>query len=911
MKNLKKVLALVVALTMVLGTVAFAGYTDVAEDSSEYTAVSTLSSLGILTGYEDGSFNPTGDITRAEFCAVVCRALGAKVSGSAVTGFSDVPADHWASAYISYVAGLGIVNGMGDGTFAPDANVTFEQAVKMLVVALGFEPMAAQKGGYPTGYMVVANTYGITEAISAVQDAPASRAIVSQLVYNALDVPMMDQTGFGTQINFEILDGSNGKLYKTLLTGLDVTKLDGSVVNTSIIGTVTEEGYVDFKITDDYDSDDFAVGQTKTFAVAEGVDAEGYFGFASTVFVKELAKNKYEIIAIMPGADSQTLDLGIEEVFVINQTGADYVEYYTDADHYDTKKAYVADSAGVYYNNASSSLTTLATKIGSVNDIEIKLVENTGDNKYDVVIVKEYTYDRVDSVDAAKGRIEGISNRFVFDFEDEDKLITIVDKNGDAIGLEDFAEDDVIAFISNNGNGRTYSWIEVINLGQSAVEGTIDELETGAVYVDGAKYEKATMDTINLGDEGTFFLTRTGKIFDFEKSASVAGNYGYILGTALASNGGWESAWEVKILTKDNEVETFKVKDEFDIFDAAGNLIAADIDQAATSAGLVSALDITVNSAAGAFKTNVANRLITYKLDAEGLIREIHKVNVSGFQTGNYNADAEKLFTAIETDALIFNVSGARDTSAYVTNIDSLIDDNYYEGYYITNADGDKDCLVITLGGSPIDYTQDIAVVTSVTTTKVNNEDAKKVRYYVSGEDTIKELIIMNDSTVSEPATGTTYASVKEGSLLMFTDDGNGTAAAYAVLANIDTTANANSAGQDPIALNTALVAEIHSDANIDTQIVTGYIKADDKVSKGTKITAGDNSEYVILGSSNTYTLDLAASKFRAFVGEWDALEVDSKTDLVDSTKGYYFVAKIVDDKVADFVTYGKVFQID
>ena len=71
MKNLKKVLALVVALTMVLGTVGFAAYTDVAEDAGEYTAVSTLSSLGILTGYEDGSFKPDGDITRAEFAAVV------------------------------------------------------------------------------------------------------------------------------------------------------------------------------------------------------------------------------------------------------------------------------------------------------------------------------------------------------------------------------------------------------------------------------------------------------------------------------------------------------------------------------------------------------------------------------------------------------------------------------------------------------------------------------------------------------------------------------------------------------------------------------------------------------------------------------------------------------------------------
>ena len=247
MKNLKKVLALVVALTMVLGTVGFAAYTDVAEDAGEYTAVSTLSSLGILTGYEDGSFKPDGDITRAEFAAVVCRALGAKVSGSAVTGFTDVAADHWASAYIAYCAGAGLVNGMGDGTFAPSANVTVEQAVKMLVVALGYEPMATAKGGYPTGYMVVANTNGITEGVAAAQTAAATRAIVSQLVYNALDVPMMVQDGFGTQVSFKVADGEgDNPAYQSLLTGLDVAKLEGVVIYTPIIGgaNATDAGYV-------------------------------------------------------------------------------------------------------------------------------------------------------------------------------------------------------------------------------------------------------------------------------------------------------------------------------------------------------------------------------------------------------------------------------------------------------------------------------------------------------------------------------------------------------------------------------------------------------------------------------------------------------------------------------------------
>ena len=141
MKNLKKVLALVVALTMVLGTVAFASFTDVTAEADSFTAVQTLSSLEILNGYEDGTFKPEGDITRAEFCAVVCRALGLEGSANGAKGatqFTDVAADHWASGYINLAAGQKIVNGYGDGKFGPEDNVTYEQAVKMLVVALGF-----------------------------------------------------------------------------------------------------------------------------------------------------------------------------------------------------------------------------------------------------------------------------------------------------------------------------------------------------------------------------------------------------------------------------------------------------------------------------------------------------------------------------------------------------------------------------------------------------------------------------------------------------------------------------------------------------------------------------------------------------------------------------------------------------
>ena len=532
MKNLKKVLALVVALTMVLGTVGFAAYTDVAEDAGEYTAVSTLSSLSILTGYEDGSFKPDGDITRAEFATVVCRALGAKVSGSAVTGFTDVPADHWASAYIAYCAGAGIVNGMGDGTFAPSANVTVEQAVKMLVVALGYEPMAAAKGGYPTGYMVVANTNGITEGVAAAQTAAATRGAVAQLVYNALDVPMMVQDGFGTQVSFKVADGEgDNPAYQSLLTGLDVAKLEGSVVGTAIIdapGSVDlESGKVMYRFTEANDDEYFedllkkaypTLYVDKEFDIAEGVDADAYFGYASVVFVRELTRNKYEIIAIMPGEDSETVELGIEDIDLV-ATSAGEIDYYTDANKYDTKTLKLDAGYELYWNyGQAKTISDLATKVGTPADIEITLIENNGNNKYDFVIVKEYTYDRVETVEAEKDRFDAANGSYAFDFEDDTKVISIVDKNGDPMDLADFAEDDVIAVISDAvglNPGKNYNWIEVINLGQNVVTGTVGEQNADSVYVDGTEYG-FIVGGIKLGDEGTFFLTRTGKIFDYE-----------------------------------------------------------------------------------------------------------------------------------------------------------------------------------------------------------------------------------------------------------------------------------------------------------------------------------------------------------------------------------------------------------
>ncbi|NLB81924.1 MAG: S-layer homology domain-containing protein [Clostridiaceae bacterium] len=128
MKNLRKALAVVIALTMVMSTVAFAAvFSDVADDASYAEAIELGAAINLFTGYEDGTFKPEGDITRAEFAAIIVRMLGQEAQADGATGttdFADVPSTHWAAGYINIVSNLGIVNGYGDGNFGPEDNVT-------------------------------------------------------------------------------------------------------------------------------------------------------------------------------------------------------------------------------------------------------------------------------------------------------------------------------------------------------------------------------------------------------------------------------------------------------------------------------------------------------------------------------------------------------------------------------------------------------------------------------------------------------------------------------------------------------------------------------------------------------------------------------------------------------------------
>ena len=172
-------------------------FNDVESNDWAFEYITELSNRGVINGYDENGtklFKPEGGITRAEFAAIITRAMGIADTVGGASPFTDVPETHWAVKNIIASTDRGITNGMGDGTFHPDDNVTYEQAIKMVVCAMNYTLSAEAAGGWPNGYFDQGAIMGLTKNVGTgtLRTAPAPRGVVAQIMYNALDIIVAD-----------------------------------------------------------------------------------------------------------------------------------------------------------------------------------------------------------------------------------------------------------------------------------------------------------------------------------------------------------------------------------------------------------------------------------------------------------------------------------------------------------------------------------------------------------------------------------------------------------------------------------------------------------------------------------------------------------------------------------------------
>ena len=197
--------ALMAALAVPAGA-ANSSFTDV-KDAATSVNADVLRLMGVVDGVGGNTFNPNGNLTRAEFCAMVVKFMqkGDQVPVHATrTIFSDVTAEHWGLGYVNLAASLTVkdgekevplISGVGDGRFEPDAKITLAQAATILIRVLGYS--SEQAGAvWPQSYMNLAKSIGLTDNIAAGIYDNLTRAQAAQLFVNALACKMGDGSDY-------------------------------------------------------------------------------------------------------------------------------------------------------------------------------------------------------------------------------------------------------------------------------------------------------------------------------------------------------------------------------------------------------------------------------------------------------------------------------------------------------------------------------------------------------------------------------------------------------------------------------------------------------------------------------------------------------------------------------------------
>ncbi len=172
-------------------------FPDVPTDHSNFAAIEDMKKRNLMIGYEDGKFLPDGIVTRAEYTKILVEKNGgiADVPDGVKTGFSDVDTNppHWAYKYIYKGVQKGYIAGMGDGTFAPGATITYEQAMKLTVCFIGKETAAKAKVTtlvplWPNAYVLTGEQLGLNTNTILSMGQLVSRAYTAQIIFNSIKV---------------------------------------------------------------------------------------------------------------------------------------------------------------------------------------------------------------------------------------------------------------------------------------------------------------------------------------------------------------------------------------------------------------------------------------------------------------------------------------------------------------------------------------------------------------------------------------------------------------------------------------------------------------------------------------------------------------------------------------------------
>ncbi|MCD8391537.1 MAG: S-layer homology domain-containing protein [Firmicutes bacterium] len=595
-KNLKKVISTIAALAISASSfVAFAtatSFPDVEDTAAYSTAVKELVGLGIVNGYEDGTFGPDQLVTRAEITKMIVLALGMGSSADAAYGsdtqFSDVTGSHWASGYITVGVSQGFINGMGDGTFDPDANVQFLQAEKMLVGACGYTTWAENAGGWPSGYSSYANTLDLADSIegSPSNTTELNRGQVAQLISNALDAPACVEDGYeydawGNAYPKLVQKNGTGSEYQTLLTKKhDAYKVYGRVTaNSKSTAGALDSDEVNFKVekADNFNELEYSssANDPETITAKTGDSgAEDYLLEYSEAIIQDTDDDDWEIIVITSTSKNTVETYDADMFDDENSSYGDYLDadslmgfngmyFYNDSNK---KKSTLKKLNGynngdqddvIYYvNGVEEAITSdddFNTFIRDNDNGTITLIDAPDEGKtstdgyFDYVMVTFYADATVDSVSTSSTpkisfdeKDELLSSSLTVDYDDDVTYSFQLGLDGEEIDVTDIEEDDVLSIAFDVTVDFSDSSFYDVYVSRDVVSGKVTSIDSEDGYqISGTYYEPNTRVLSSLVEDGdyvtdaditsgteyTLYLNVFGRFVSLEEGEGSVKNY--------------------------------------------------------------------------------------------------------------------------------------------------------------------------------------------------------------------------------------------------------------------------------------------------------------------------------------------------------------------------------------------------
>lgn len=579
MRNLKRVLSLALASVMLIGMMVVgasaANYDDFSDKDKivNKEAVSTLVELGVIAGKDDGTYDPTGIVTRAEMAKMICVVLngGKDPSLGDVTKYSYTDTvGHWAAPYIEYCAIRNIVAGKGDGTFGPNETVTGSQAAKMLLVAAGYQSAIEGFTGanWEVNTNVRANAVGLYDGLDINPSQGLTRDSAAQMVYNILDVE---------QVTYKYTLVANGDGTFTSVTEIDKTadnktvledkfgavKVEGVVVanevadlnsskkndNKVLVGSALDAGKTKIVITNGgKDEDQNEYTGTQTFKVSTGLDQ---LGRTVRLYVKtgSSAANAKVFGSVIVTDDNK----------VVTDASDDSINSVADDNSLD-----IVSGTKVATNYADlTDLSSDAAKADGTHGVQKILIDNNDDGDVDYVLLTTYVFGKV------TGKSTSSDGSLTVNYSGAATLS--VDDKDDVVGFDDVAKNDYVlaAFIGGKLHVQK----------AESVTGTLDAYTSTSLTVDGTKYTvsavgcyKSTSDDITpakgyaskseLDKDATFYLDVNGYIVAVGAPEASAYDYAYVWGSEAGRSIGTD---RVKVTLSDGTKATYDLDGDSDI----------------------------------------------------------------------------------------------------------------------------------------------------------------------------------------------------------------------------------------------------------------------------------------------------------------------------------------------------------